>query len=420
MKALLALLLLTLLAGCEPSPPAQPWSDPPSESASMPADFVHTHGSEPAEPSDAAVSALAWRLHQQLAAGTDNAVWSPLSIAAALSMLAAGAEGQTLAELDAVLDGDGANADWHRRLGAELLGLLEIDTAQGSRLRLASDLWLQTGAVVGQDFLALLEAAYAAAPRRLDFASDPEAARTAINRRVAELTAGLIPELLAPGSVERTSRLVLSNALYLKAAWRTPFLDGGTEPGPFTRLDGRSIEVPMMLTVGDFEYARAANWQLLRLPYADGRLELVLLLPDLDVFADLEAELDADWLASALAATQMRRLELRMPRFELRQRLPLAQLLAAIGVRRIFTPQAELGRIGPELLVSAFAHQAVLIVDEHGTEAAAATAAVIGITSAPIELPLPVRIDRPFLVWIRDQASGLILFQARVLDPLAG
>jgi serpin B len=380
----------------------------------------------PAMPQAAAadLSTFAWRFQRQLGSEAGNQVFSPLSIASVFAMLSAGARGETAAELRQALAFSGADQAWHASQGAlarELSGLQRegSDWESALTLRLVNDLWLQQGFAVGEDFLATLQQHYGSQPTQLDFAADAEAARRRINARIDEATGALIPELLPQGSVGAEARLVLTNALYFKAAWDSPFSESGTRPAPFHALDGSEAEVPMMRVTNRFAYAQGEDWQAIRLPYAGDALEMLVLVPAPGRFAAVAERLDADTVAAILAATAHTRIRLHFPKFSLRTALPLVPALQQAGLRRIFTEAAELDGIAPNLFVSAALHEAVVEVDEAGTEAAAATAAVISLTSMPMPEPDPLelRIDRPFLFVIRATASGAPLFIGRYVQP---
>ncbi len=370
------------------------------------------------------LSSFAWRMYRQIGEEDRNLVFSPLSIASVFSMLGAGARGETLSELRQVLAVSAEGAHWHKGTGEMLAALAAQDRAgddyqSALSLRLVNELWLQRDFEVGADFQATLSRHYGAAPRALDFAADPDAARKVINARIASDTADLIPALLPPGSVTTDARLVLTNALYFKGAWATAFHEHGTERGDFHALDGSTVEVPMMHHTAHFAHAAGEGWQALSLPYDGNTLELLVLMPALGQFRDFTSGLDAQGIDSMLRAQQQKRVALSFPKFSLRTTLPLVEVLQRAGMRRVFTHAAELEGIADNLFVSAAFHEAVVDIDEKGTEAAAATAAVVSLTSAPMAQPEPlvVRIDRPFVFVIRDRASGVPLFIGQMLKP---
>jgi serpin B len=253
----------------------------------------------------------------------------------------------------------------------------------------------------------------------VDYAGDPEAARALINAWVDDRTERRIPELLSPGDVDALTRLVLVNAIYLKAAWQQPFPETSTRPAPFTRPDGSTIDVPTMATSAEYAYAAGDGWRAVELPYVGGQLAMTILVPDdLAAFVD---DLDAAAFAAITDALAPAMVDLSMPKFGIETKADLVRTLAALGMPTAFDPERAdfSGMTAAErLYVSAVVHQANIDVDEKGTEAAAATAVVMRATSQPAER-VTLRVDRPFLFAIRDVPTGTILFLGQVADPAA-
>ncbi len=370
------------------------------------------------------LSHFAWRLYRQLGAKYENLVFSPFSIASVFAMLAAGARGATLTELRTVLAVSGDDESWHAGLAALLRSLTTFkregnDYQSALELQAVNDLWLQAGYRVGADFLSTLQRRYASAPAALDFATDPEAARLIINAKINGDTSGLIPELLPPGSVGADARLVLTNAMYFKAAWAEQFNEVATQDSIFHLLDGSTAMVPMMRLTSRFMLARGDGWQAIRLPYDGNELEMLVLVPDAGVYRHVSSQLDSAAMQTMPMRQQRSRIRLAIPRFDLRTTLPLIPVLQQAGLQRVFTDVAELGGIGEHLCVSAAMHEAVVRVDELGAEAAAATAAMVSVTSMPMSEsePIELTVDRPFVFAIRVAQTGLPLFIGQVLKP---
>jgi len=393
--------------------------------------------------------------------GAKNAVFSPTSIALALAMARAGARGDTAAEMDAVLHTTG----WDE-LGA---GLNALEQALASRdaswrdwdeqlhelkLRIANAAFAQRDWAIVPGYLDAIAGAFGAGLRLVDYIGDPEAARRLINEWVKATTAGRIPKLIPdppPRLIDQLTRLVLVNAMYLKAEWDEWF--DRVQPAPFTRLDGSKVQVPTMETWRGYgpmaPFARGAGWRATELrfrgPEGSPPLAMVLVRPD-DLVAFEEA-LTPRTLTGIVAALDDERarwdrpldcgatggeggcypydLNLFLPKFSIDTGVPLADLLKAAGMplafeseRADFTgihiPEHELDR----LFISSVVHQANIDVDQKGVEAAAATA-VIGATGggpSPLKT-ITLRFDRPFLFLVRDVETGAILFMGRVVDP---
>jgi serpin B len=209
------------------------------------------------------------------------------------------------------------------------------------------------------------------------------------------------------------------NAIYLKAPWLHPFNADATQPGAFTRLDGSTVEVPMMRTGEWLPYAEGSGWRAVELPYLGGELAMTVIVPD--DLAAFESSLDADAFAAIVDALSPADVLLSIPRFSTESKLALSDALRELGMPLAFDPDlADFSGITAEdrLFIAAVVHQANIDVDEAGTEAAAATAVVMEAGSAPPE-PITLDVDRPFLFALRDTTTGAIVFLGRITDPSA-
>ncbi len=367
----------------------------------------------------------------RLAADGDNVFLSPFSITTALGMTEAGARGETREQIAAVLHESLADDALHPARGALLARVNEVepmpDDADGEplTLRAVNSLWLQSGYPLLSSYLDVLAGSYDAPARLVDYVADTEAARAAINDWVEEQTEGRIEDMIPAGSVNELTRLVLTNAVYFLGSWREPFAADETVDAPFTRGDGGSVTAPFMHTAGDFTYLAGDGFQAVRLPYWGGA-SMLLLLPD-GTPGELLAALDADRLMSIRSESRSQPFsELALPRFEFRYDLELVPLLEQLGMTVAFDPPVGDGGADftgmaaeRELYITGILHKAFVSVDEAGTEAAAATAIIVGATSAPVEEPIVLRFDRPFVFLVQHDATGSLLF-AGVLENPAG
>ena len=225
-------------------------------------------------------------------------------------------------------------------------------------------------------------------------------------------------------------RLILANAVYFKARWADQFMKEVTRTKPFHLLPGAgtgSVEVPMMAKQGTFLYwkSESADVEALRINYEEG-LSMLVVLPATGRFAEVEAGLSADFLARIQAGSEWTLVDLELPRFEMRFDTSLGDVLRELGLRAAFDiATADFGGITPHpegLVLSEAIHQAWLKVDEHGTEAAAATALMDLLGEAWEEdtpAPIPFVVNRPFYFFIQERLTGAVLFMGRVLDPAA-
>jgi len=346
-----------------------------------------------------------------------NACWSPFSVASALGLVAQGARGMTRDELAVLLVGD-KDGDL-AALGAVLsrAGVLEPhrDNEDEPVIAVANTLWTDAAVEVLAPFVDELGRWSSGKVREAPFAANPEQAREMINVDVAKTTRDLIPELLPPDAIRDDTVSALVNALYLKCAWRHRFTADATTPRPF-HTPGGTKDVPTMELFERIGYAATDGWQVVALP-AIGGVEAVVLLPDGDL-ATAETDLDADLLADLLDAPRNQQVELRLPKIDVGMQAELTPPLNQLGVRTVFSRDADLSGISAsELAVQAVLHESVLKLDEQGLEGAAATAVMMRLLSLPTGKPVQLNVDRPFLLVVRHQKTGVVYFLARVVDP---
>jgi len=381
----------------------------------------------------AADAAFGADMYQMLAEDAADTVFSPASVASALRMALAGARGQTAAELARALRLNGSErpedvaasglyfASAWRGAGSGGPGSASGGGSGGPAIfRAPNTVWVQSGLPLRAGFTSQLSHA-AATSGDADFATAPEAARAEINRVIAEQTEGKITGLLPSGAVTALTRLVLASAVYLKASWTQPFPENATASAPFypDGPDGPALTVPMMRLTASQAYLRGDGYQAVLLPYRDISLAMAVVLPD-GPLAALRPKVAAAGLGALLAGTAGHRVALSLPRFRLESAYNLIPVLRRLGVAAAFGDDADFSGIteaGP-LRIGAVAHKAYIDVDEHGTEAAAATA--LAMTAlAVLRAPPPVTmiVDRPFLFAIIDTATGLPVFLGQVNRP---
>jgi serpin B len=415
----------------EPQPAEPPTAPPASGNEAIAIADVERVAAAPSDaaPAVRSIDGLGADLYTALVEGNeDNLVFSPASILLALAMARAGASGSTASEMDAVLHLDDPEGIHHalngltRALEARS-GTVEVNGEPAElELSVANAVWGQETLTWQQAFLEVLASEYGAGVQLTDFAADPEAARVAVNAWVEEETRGRIPELIAEGMVDVLTRMILVNAIYLKAPWAVPFDVNVTRPAPFHLLDGSTVEAPFMVQDEAMAYAAGEGWQAVELPYAGDALAMLVLAPDEGALATVESELAAgviDQAASALAPTDV---VLELPKWDIETRVELSTILAALGMPTAFTDQADFTGMttDEQLLIGFVIHQANITVDEAGTEAAAATAVGMEATAAPVEEePILLTVDRPFLYALRDRETGAVLFLGRVTSPAA-
>jgi serpin B len=427
------------LAACEgqssnanqtPSPAALP-NEPKSD---QPVELDMSAAAEQA-------NAFAGRLFAQIASQhSGNLFFSPLSIHAALAMTYAGARGETAKQMRTVLDfrfGPDEGAEHHAY--SQLLEALNSPLTtrvpsleDGKRamverpvfdLIVANRLWGQEGFQWNPGYIELTRREYLAGLETVDFEHDSEGARQTINTWVEDTTRYRIQDLIPAGALDKLTRLVLTNAIYFKANWANAFEEQATSPAPFHLQEGQSVDVGMMHQMDKFGYLEDEDWQALEMPYESDALSMIVLLPaDREgALAAMEQQLSSGEILAELKILERQDVQVWLPKFEMTEELDLGSTLKAMGMPLAFSDEADFSGMAPDadLQISKALHKAFVEVDEKGTEAAAATAIVIGLTSMPMqpEEPEVFRADRPFIFLIQHKESGAILFVGRVMDP---
>jgi len=377
-------------------------------------------------------SAFAFELYQALKGQEGNLFYSPYSISLALAMTYAGARGETAQQMADTLQFLLGQDRLHRAfnwLDAELAkrgeGAQGKD-GEGFRLNIVNAIWGQKDYEFLTEFLDVLAENYGAGLRILDFITEAEKCRVAINDWVSNQTEGRIEDLIPEGAIDEWTRLVLTNAIYFNATWKYPFDKGMTSNGPFYLLDGGQVTVPMMRQAESLGYTKGQGYEAVELRYDGDELSMVILLPASGNFEAFEKELGDQQVDAIISELQSTRVTLTMPRFKFESQFGLKGTLSDMGMPIAFSPgEADLSGmdgnhdllISGRLFISDVVHKAFVSVDEAGTEAAAATAVIVGITSVPTEPPVEVTMDRPFIFLIRDIETDAILFVGRVLNP---
>jgi len=384
------------------------------------------HGAETPPPAARAVvvegdNTFAFDLYGQLRHRDGNLFFSPASISTALAMAYAGARGDTASEMAKTLHFTLPQAQLHPAMGALLSDLNAVH--DGYQLSVANALWAQRGSTFREDFLKIMNNDYGAGLNQVDFKTSTEAARQTINRWVEQKTADKIKDLLQPGVLKPSTRLVLTNAIYFKGDWQTPFDKAQTKTEDFYASPATTVQAPLMHREGGFNYLKGDTWQALEIPYKNRQLSIVIFLPnDRTGLSALESSLTASnaqqWLRQLEPVSKV---IVTLPKFRMTQEFELGGTLGAMGMPQAFTGSADFSGMtgGRDFAISDVIHKAFVDVNEEGTEAAAATAVTIRALAIRVpDQPPPVfRADHPFVFLIRDNASNSVLFMGRVENP---
>jgi serpin B len=378
-------------------------------------------------------NSFALELYAKLRAEQGNLFFSPYSISTALAMTYAGARGSTASQMAQVLHfptpvdekaGPSPAAmnrgQFDSAFGQIIKDLNEKGRKGGYTLTVANALWGQQGYGFLDEFLKSVEANYDGRLNEVDFVAATEKARKTINTWVEKQTKDKIKDLIPAGVLDSMTRLVLTNAIYFKGNWARQFKKDQTKDAPFTLADGRKVQAPMMNQTGQFRYTETETFQGLELPYVDNELSMIILLPkQFDGLSEFEKTLTAENLPQWLSRLFPREVIVSVPKFKATKQFSLASMLAAMGMKDAFTPDADFSGMDgkKDLFISAVIHKAYVDVNEEGTEAAAATGVTMSLTSlGPSQTPV-FRADHPFVFLIRDNRSGSILFIGRLMNP---
>ena len=370
---------------------------------------------------------FAFDLYGDLAGQADlkeNIFFSPISITAALSLTYEGAEGNTRSQFEKVLHvNPGIERNGYHSSLSELLEQLD-GKDKPYALSVANSLWGEQSMPFREAFLKTLEKNYDAGFEAVDFKRKPDVEREKINAWVEEKTQDRIKDLLPEGSIDSLTRLVLANAIYFKGSWQYQFEPDWTQDRPFHQIGAEASKTPtMMLPNKHLRYADLDGLDILEMPYKSGDLSMLVLLPDeRDGLAKLEGKLSNRALNQWVSEMKRGPVRVLLPKWESTLSTKLVPTLQRLGLTDAFdenkadftgiTDSAE----GELLYITDVFHKAFIKVDETGSEAAAATAVVIGAQSAPPR-PYEFKADHPFVYIIRDNRTGAVLFLGRMADP---
>ena len=373
------------------------------------------------------INKFAVAMYNRLKQEGKNLFISPYSITEALAMTAAGANGATKQQIRDALQAnlDGSLFDQALNgLDQSITGFASV--TDGITLKIVNSTWMQSGWDFKVSYLDYIAKYYGAGVNLLDFVTKPEDSRLIINTWVADQTNNKILDLIPSGGVNSSTRLVLTNAIYFLGNWMYSFNADYTVAKNFNLLDKSTVQAPIMSlnkpdSLVQMRYTYQSGFRALDFPYKGDRLVMTVILPDVDSFASVEKALSPAMLNQAFSALNPRKLKVSIPKFKFTYgTASLTDAFKALGMQDAFSSQlADFSAIdgSKSLSVGDIYHKAFISVDENGTEAAAATAAIMETSLA--EQPVIFVVDRPFIFVIRDRTTGAILFIGRILNPLA-
>ena len=371
--------------------------------------------------------------------GTEEAknslVYSPLSVRSAFALLYPAVAQSSSSQQDFI---DALQFD--SNISTELdfqytmkRKLDEVDSSSSEEepeiLRQINQVWMDQNYTPNTGYLEIIKSKLNAGLVKLPIGQDKEGSRKTINNFISHNTAGLIEELIPEGVIKPSTATVLTNSIYYKAAWANQFEPTATKSAIFNTLDGSTTDVSMMLQTESYDYHQSESHHAVSVNLGSSSISLLLVQPleeDLQSYLAWEQSIGSDTFSSILSSMSRENVELEIPKMQIGEKsISLKPGLQQLGMQNIFTPTTnhfpdlfDAASISPSdsVFVGDVMHQAKIIFDENGIEAAAATAVTIEVESAaaPVEDKITFKVDRPTLFFIFDSESELILFMGRI------
>ena len=347
----------------------------------------------------------------------DNTFISPTSLFAALSMVYNGADGETKDEIAKVLQSEGIEVADLNEANASLMAMLDKDSKQ-IQLSMANSIWLNEDFHFQKHFAENNKGYYNAEIAEVDVLDSASAKK--INDWVKRATNDNIEEMVEE-SLDPDLVALLLNAIYFKGDWTYEFDKALTEDASFHLKDGTTKEVPLMNLYEELAYMENDDFQAVILPYGDGEMSMKVFLPkeDTSLEAFKQTLTSENWSAWKTQFTPQEGTVL-LPKFQLEYEVVLNDSLEKLGMATAFDGRADFTKMIEEkesLYISEVKQKTFIDVNEEGTEAAAATSIGAVLTSAPLESPFYMEVNRPFFITITDDETDMILFMGAIENP---
>jgi len=346
-----------------------------------------------------------------------NIFFSPYSISEALAIVYAGAKGDTKTEIASVFNFDSTDdVKLHENFNALDLHLNSDD--ENYILNLSNAIWIQKNYPVLDSYLDTIKVNYGANIKALDFINKTEESRITINEWVEEQTNKRIKDILSKGSINQSTPIVITNTVYFKGEWSQAFQKSYTNNSIFTAEDGSTKQIPFMNKYdGHYKYLKESYYQAIELPYKGGKSSMLIILPNENEFTNTVDNIEN--IYNNMASMSDTNLILKMPKFEFSTpKYDIKQYLETLGMLTPFSEGADFTNMSSDksLFIDSIAHKAFIKVDENGTEATAATVVVDGNISA-VDITTTFNVNRPFMIFIKDNVSKQILFMGLIKEP---
>jgi len=344
-----------------------------------------------------------------------NIMISPLSISYALSMTVNGADGPTRDSILKALRVSNISIEELNRSYKDLTAaLLSVDKRVA--MKIANSVWTEQNFSVKKAFIDVLTDYYMAEskPFNINDANTP----SIINQWIKDNTNGLIKDMI--DQLDPATVMLLINAIYFKGMWKYEFDKAETTQRPFSVSGGSQLEVPSMSQAETHKVYQGEGFTMVELPYGQGNFVMDVILPDTQSGTSFFTNVNESDFNEWTKSLSPRKVNLYMPRFKYKYKKTLNEILADMGMTIAFTDIADFTNIAEAPLhIDSVLHQTFIETNEEGTEAAAATAVIVVLTTNELDTTLLIDINRPFIYIIREITTNTIIFMGRVSNPLS-
>lgn len=369
-------------------------------------------------------NSFAFDMYHQLLQKNQNLFLSPLSISEALAMTYVGAGGETKAEMAKALHFK--MSDYHLKYAFSGLDahLKSFNKSKDYTLNIANAIWPEKSFNIKKSFSDDVKMYFTSKSAAMDYRNNAVGAKNSINNWIAKQTNNRILNMIS--SIEPNTKLILTNAVYFKAKWLNAFDKKVSDKRPFYLHNATEIEVDMMHQTSNLKYAEGADYQAVTLPYNTRGTSMVLILPRKGKYDRVVSGLGSQILNKIKKnSTTGYEVVLSLPKFKITtETMDLVSKFQALGVKRAFSKRADFSGISNDegLEITQILHKAFIEISEKETEAAAATVVMIGLTSAGPYAPPPpkvkvVNVNRPFIIIVKDEETGQVLFMGNIVNP---
>ncbi|WP_406661892.1 serpin family protein [Methanolobus sp. ZRKC3] len=364
----------------------------------------------------AANNAFTFDMYSTIKGQDENIFFSPYSIFTAMAVCYDGAEGSTKEQMSNVFYYPLSKSVLERRT-KEMIDIINSDN-DAYDLETANALWVLEEYPLNEQYVSNVENYYEGMITPLDFAGQPEKSRLVINSWVEKKTNDKIKDLLAEGSIDGNTRLIITNAVYFNGTWLQEFEEAGTRKKVFYLSDGQEKKVDTMYAIETYNYGEDANAHILELPYKGDDISMYVILPSGNNIEEFENDLTLDYYNELKDTLNFDEVKILLPKFTFEARTELNEPLQDMGIVDAFdSGMANFSGISASdgLFISEVIHQTYIRVNEKGTEAVAVTGVVMD-ESLPY-YKYEFTADHPFMFFIEDKRTECILFMGKVESP---